>query len=153
MQPSSTVQSQFSQVEPFNGVLMSFVPSLVPSFGHEPRHADTNPTDVLGHLGVDSIFALACAALPPAHNPGDKVGIAVTCDVWATAVALAGVLGNVVVACTEHLLGDAQLGRFNADGPTHVGDCESLQDGGWLSALAKTAKTADNTIRLPHQDL
>lgn len=153
MQPISTVQSQFSQVEPFNGVLMSFVPSLVPSFGHESCHANTNPADVLRHLGVDSVFALARTALPPAHDPGDKVGIAVTRDVRTTAVALASVLGNVVVACAEHLLFDAQPGGFNADGPTHVGDCESLQGGGWLSSLAKAAKTTDHTVRLPHQDL
>lgn len=107
MQPISTVQSQFSQVEPFNGVLMSFVPSSAPSFGHEPHHANTNPADVLRHLGVDSVFAPARTALPPAHDPSDKVSIAVARDVRTTAVALASVLGNAVVACTEHLLFDA----------------------------------------------
>lgn len=153
MQPVSVEQSSFSQVEPFNSVLMSFVPPLVPSFGHEPRHADSNPADILGHLGVDSIFPFACAALPPAHDPSNKIGVAVACDMWATAVSLASILGNVIVASTEHVLGDAQLGGFHADLPTNVGDCEALKDGGWLSAFAKATKTADHTVRLPHQDL
>lgn len=122
------MQEQFSQVEPFNSVLMSFVPSSVPSIGHEPCHANTNPTDVLGNLGVDSVFALARATLPPAYNPGDKVGITVARDVRTTTVSLAGVHGNVVVACTEHLLCDGQLGGFNADLPAHIGDSETLQD-------------------------
>lgn len=132
---------------------MYSVPPLVPSFGHEPRHANPNPADVLGHLGVDSVFAGACAALPPAHNPSNKVGVAEARDMRATAVSLASIPGDVMIASTEHVLGDAQLGGFNAHLPTHVGDCEALKDSGWLAAFPEATKTADHAIRLPHQDL
>lgn len=155
MQPISVQQSSFSQVEPFNGVLISLlsVPPSVPSFSHEPCHADPNPADVLGHLGVDSVFALACAALPPAHDPSNKVSGAVARDVRATAVPLASILVDVIIASTEHLLGNAQLGGFHADLPTHIGDCEALKDGGWLSAFAEATKTTDHTVGLPHEYL
>lgn len=114
---------------------MSLAPSLVPNFGHEPCHTEPDPADILGHLGVDSVFSLACAALSPAHNPSNKVSVTVARDMWATAVPLASILGYVIIAGTEHVLGDAQPGGFYADLPTHVWDCEALKDGGWLSAF------------------
>lgn len=132
---------------------MSFVPPLGPSFGHEPRYAEPNPADILGHLGVDSVFPFACAALPPTHDASNKVGAAVACDMWATAVALASILGDVIIARAEHVLGDTQLGGFHAHLPTHIGDCKALKDGGWLPAFAEATKTADHAVRLPHQDL
>lgn len=69
---------------------------------HQSTDAITNPSDVLGHLCVDAIFAFACAAFAPAHDAGDEVGVTVARDVWPTTVALAGILGYGVVASAEH---------------------------------------------------
>lgn len=96
-----------SQVEPSDGAAVPLVPAGVRSFGHQPSNAATDPADVLGHPGVDAVFALARTAFAPAHDSGDKVGVAVARDVWPAAVTLAGILRYLVVAGAEHLGGDA----------------------------------------------
>lgn len=113
----------------------------------------TDPWNKLGHLCVDTIFAFACTALSPAHNTGDKVGVMVARDVRPATVALAGILGYCVIASAEHALCDAQLSGFHASVSVHVGYREALQEGGSLTSLAKTSKTADHTVWLAHQDL
>lgn len=118
--------------------------------GHQLLDAFTDPLDVLGHLGVDAVFAFACTAFTPAYNAGDKIGVSVARDVRSAAVALAGVLGYVVIASTEHALRDPQLGRFYAGCPIHEGDGEALQDGGRLPTLAETTETTDHAVGLPH---
>lgn len=123
---------------------------VAPLFGHQLLDAFTDPVDVLGHLGVDAIFAFACTAFAPAYNAGDKIGASVVRDVRSAAVALAGVFGCFVVASTEHAVRDAQLGGFNAGCPIHVGDGEALQDGGRLPTLSNTAETTDHAVWLPH---
>lgn len=96
-----------SQVEPSDGAAVPFLPAGVRSFGHQPSDAAADPADVLGHPGVDAVFALARAAFAPAHDSSDKVGVAVARDMWPAAVTLAGILRYFVVASTEHLGGDA----------------------------------------------
>lgn len=103
-----------SQVEPSDGAVVPFLPAGVSIFGHQPSDASADPADVLGHPSVDTVFALASAAFAPAHNSSDKVCVSVARDVWPAAVTLAGILCYFVVAGTEHLGGDAQLGRFYA---------------------------------------
>lgn len=103
-----------SQVEPSDGAVVPFLPAGVSIFGHQSSDAGADPADVLGHPGVDAVFALACAAFTPAHDSGDKVGVAVARDVWPAAVTLAGILCYFVIAGTEHLGGDTQLGGFHA---------------------------------------
>lgn len=112
-----------------------------------------DPWNKLGHLCVDTIFAFACAALSPAHNTGDEVGVMVACDVRPAAVTLARILGYCVIAGAEHALCDAQLSGFHASVSVHVGYREALQDGGSLTSFAKTSETADQTVWLAHQNL
>lgn len=147
------IKSAVLQKQPFDWAVVPLHPFGTLFFGHQLFNATTDPADVLGHLGVDPIFAFACTPFTPAHNASDKISVPVVCDVRPTAVTLAGVFSYVVVAGTEHVGRDAELCGFNAGEPIHKGDSESLQDGGRLSTLAKTAETADHAVRLPHQDL
>ena len=128
-------------------------PATARLFGRQFVDAPADPADVLGHLGVDAIFAFACAAFTPAHDAGDKIGVVVAGDVRPAAVALARVHGCFVVAGAEHAGGDAPLGGLYAGEPLHEGHPEALQDGGRLATLAETAETADDAALLPHQHL
>lgn len=98
------------QNQPLDGVVVPLHPAALIVFGHQPLHAFTDPGDVLGHLGVDAIFAFARATFAPAYDASDKISVTITCDMRPAAVALAGVLGYFVVAGTEHAGGDAKLG-------------------------------------------
>lgn len=144
------MRSAVLQEQPLDGAAVPLHPAAALLFRHQFVNAVTDPADVLGHLGVDAVFAFASAAFAPAHDTGDKIGVAVACDVRPAAVTLAGVLGYLVVAGTEHAGGDAQLGGFHAGQAIHVGDGEALQDGGRLPTLAETAEAADHAVRLPH---
>lgn len=84
-------------------------------FRHQLLDSFPDPRDVLGHLGVNPIFASACAAFTPAHNTGDKIGVAVARHMWPTAVTLAGIPLYLVIASAEHAGRDAQWGRLDAD--------------------------------------
>lgn len=121
-------------------------PATTLLFGHQLPDALIDPADVLGHLSVDAVFALACAAFAPAHNAGDEVGVAVARDMRPATVTLAGVLGYCVVAGAEHAGSDAQWGGFYAGFPIHVGHGEALQDGGRRPTIAETAKTANHAF-------
>lgn len=82
---------------------------------HQPLDSIPDPSDVLGHLGVNPVFAFACAAFTPAHNTGDKIGVVVGRHMWPAAVTLAGILLCLVIAGAEHAGRDAQRGGLDAD--------------------------------------
>lgn len=141
------------QIKPSHWAVVPLHPAAGRVFVHQLRHTFTDPRYVLGHLGVDTVLALASAAFTPAHNASDEVGAMVTCDMRPTAVTLAGVLGFCVIAGAEHPGRDAQRSGLDTGPTVHVGHGEALQDGRWLTTLAKTSKTADHAIRFLHQDL
>lgn len=122
-------------------------------FAPQQHHAVADPGDVLGNLCVDAVFAFTSAPLAPAHDARDEEGVTVLRNVRPAAVALTRVLFDLVVAGTEHPVGDAELAGLDADGPVDVRHGETLQDRGGLPSLAKTPETTDQPVRLPHQDL
>lgn len=95
------------QNQPLDWSVVSLHPVGARLFGHQLLDAFTDPADVLGHLGVNAVFAFACAAFAPAHDAGDKISVAVPCDVRPATVTLAGVLRYCVVAGAEHAGRDA----------------------------------------------
>lgn len=129
------------------------LPSSALSFGNQLVNALVDPTDVLGYLSVDTVFALLCTALAPAHNSGDKVSVAVARHMWPSAVPLTGVFCYRIVAGAEHAGRDAQGSGFYAGSPVHIRNSKALQDGRCLPVSTKATEAADHAVGLLHQNL
>lgn len=72
-----------------------------PLFGRS--HDIIYPVVIQRHAGVHAIFAFLCTFLPPAHDASQEPGVMNAVGVGASAVALTGVLGLIVISRAEHV--------------------------------------------------
>lgn len=89
-----------------------------------------HPVHKVGHVGIYPIIPRVCTAPPPADHACQEVGGAVERDQWAPVVPSTTLLMTLQVSCTQHVVGEVELGSLGALGVLDDGDRKRAEDWG-----------------------